>query len=159
MAGASERIVADKLESIGATLGRNDLVLDADGYCVIAISEGNPVSLHGDEESGLLTAFAQVGQLDENNIEGTYNMLLDANFQWRDTAGATLGVDPDNNAVLLAQYTPVEGLDASAVEAFLVGFGKAVEVWRERMLDWEVVNRNAESNLQLAAGPSPENLV
>ena len=81
MADTSERIVADKLESIGATLGRNDLVLDADGYCVIAISEGNPVSLHGDEESGLLTAFSQVGQLDENNIEGTYNMLLDANFQ------------------------------------------------------------------------------
>jgi len=80
------------LTDFGKLIGIPDLEFDEHGYCCLFIDDVT-LNLEYDSDSGHLLVYAHMGLLPDVPSLGMYEMLLEANFFCRDTAGATLGID------------------------------------------------------------------
>ena len=65
-----------------------------------------------------------------------YRAMLEANFNFAGTAGATLSVSPEDGALTLARLVPLACLDADAFLSILEGFVNVLEAWRKIVADY-----------------------
>jgi Tir chaperone protein (CesT) family len=90
------------------------------------------VSLYfeGDEDLGEVVFFSLLGQPAPERAAEAAQVLLQANYLWLGTGGATLGLHPDSGQVLIAGRTPLEGLDGAALASLLDSFTDTASFWR-----------------------------
>jgi len=121
------------LRDLGKLVGMNDLALDEHGRCALLIDDRLEISVtfaNGDDH---LVMAALVGELPADAPQERYAALLDANFFWRGTNGATLGVDRDTRAVVLLERLPITGLYVGHLEAILGDFVDSGLDWMNRL--------------------------
>lgn len=114
------------MAALGAKLGV-DLELE-DGVCALE-ADGLRVVIH---DLPALEAIALVGDAGEpppGRLEGLYRALLESNHLFRDTAGATLSVDPATGRVSLCRMVLIRLLDAESFIAGVEQFVNTLEVW------------------------------
>ena len=117
------------LRDLGGLVGLPELGLDADGHCSLVFDGRVEVDLAYAEGDDRLTVAALLGRLPVDAPAERYLELLDANFFWRGTEGATLGVERDSGTVVLLEALPLAGLDIGGLERHLDVFVATAETW------------------------------
>jgi hypothetical protein len=132
---ADEAQVQLLLRDLGKLVGLGELGLDADGRCRLLIDGRLEIEISTGEGDDRLILAALVGELKADAPPELYATLLDANFFWRGTNGATLGVERESRTVVLLETLPLAGLDIGRLEGRLQAFVNSAEAWVERLAD------------------------
>jgi hypothetical protein len=123
----SKETVNQVLGEFGKQIGLDDLRLDDNGYAALAFDDV-VVNLEYDEEPERLLMSAYLGEPQGERLK-TYELLLDANFCWQGTAGATLSLERETGGIVLFQALPARALERQALAAALETFVNTADAW------------------------------
>jgi hypothetical protein len=129
---ADPRQVQLLLHDLGKRIGISDLTLNESGRCELTINDSLPIEISAGDDDRIVIA-ALIGEMAADAPPAQYAMLLDANFFWRGTNGATLAVDRDSRAVVLIEGVSLAGLDAPGLEMRLGSFVNSAQAWMDRL--------------------------
>jgi len=105
-----DEYVEKLLGLLGEKIGLKDLSFNEEGSCLFVLDEDKLFMVDLDESTRTLILSVAMGMLPEENREELLYDLLTANYYWMRTGGGTLGIDPENDIVLLcyAMQLPLE---------------------------------------------------
>lgn len=121
------------LADLGGLVGISSLALNEKGQCTLVVDERIEIGLSFNDGDDSMIVASVVGRMPAEAASDVYAMLLDANFFWRGTGGATLGVERDSGAIVLVEPVALPGLQIGRLEARLGGFVKAAREWTDRL--------------------------
>ena len=120
------------MRALGAGVGIPELALDEAHCCTLAF-DAVVVNFELEESSGQLFLYASLGAMPAAGSSALYEQLLDGNLLWKDTGGATLGLDREGKRVVLQQGLLVEHLAEVEFEAAVERFVDMAEAWTRRV--------------------------
>ena len=120
------------LAEFGHAIGLDDLALDDEGYAALAIDDKLIVNLEREPNGERVLLYCAVGEPAGTPIEA-YAMLLEANYLGRGTGGATLGLSPDSDMIVLSLFVPLASLDLPGFTRTIEMFITVAEQWAARM--------------------------
>jgi len=82
-------------------LGLEELSFNEEGSCLFVLDENKLFIIDLDESTRTLIISVVLGTIPKENREDVLYDLMTANYYWMRTGGGTLGVDPENDVVLL----------------------------------------------------------
>jgi Tir chaperone protein (CesT) family len=94
--------------------------LDADGVCALISDEGNPLYLELVEDSASLSLFTDLFTLPDHADPQFLRALLAVNLLGLRTGGATIGLDVEQNSLILSQWVALAVLDAEKLSQLLL---------------------------------------
>ncbi|MDR2769629.1 MAG: type III secretion system chaperone [Puniceicoccales bacterium] len=109
------------------------LVLDDKQQCFLMFDEALLVTIELNTAESVFSFKASLGNVNEWQIKRIYPRLLEANLQWRETYGATLGLQQFSDKVLLVQHTPLLNCDYEIFEKSLECFVNTFEYWVQNL--------------------------
>ena len=125
---------AELVEALGRRLGIAGLAFDGTtGTCALAFDGRVTVHLAVDERAEGLVMFAVLGEFSPAQRPQLGAALLRGNYMWRVTDGATLSLDPEQDAALLALALPAAGLGGERLESRLTAFVNVAFAWVARL--------------------------
>lgn len=130
MSSAFEKL----LHSFGKSVGIPDLCPDANGYCCLSFDE-EFIHMEYNDVTHQLFLSSNVGSLPAGDRTRLYESLLEANYFFRNTKGATLSIDIPSEHVVLVYQTPIESLDDHRFECLIENFLTVTEEWRSKIAD------------------------
>ena len=77
-----------------------------------------------------------IGEPPPQGLAPLYRAMLEANFSFAETAGATLSVNPENGELTLTRLVPLARLDAEGFLSILESFVNVLEAWRTLVADY-----------------------
>ncbi|MDR2396346.1 MAG: type III secretion system chaperone [Puniceicoccales bacterium] len=127
------------------------LVLDDKHQCFLMFDETLLVTIEFNTADNIFSFKASLGNVNEWQIKRIYPRLLEANLQWRETHGATLGLQQFSDKVLLVQHTPLLNCDYEIFEKSLECFVNTLEYWVQNL---KVLQHNTKENTKETAAYS-----
>jgi hypothetical protein len=118
------------LNDLGLMLGLAGMGLDEDDRCSFGIDAVQAVDLFLDEERAAVLLATVVGPLPTIGRGQILTDMLQANFGWRGTEGATLAVGPEDDVLLHRELPLDERLDLSLLYDRLQSFVGVADAWR-----------------------------
>lgn len=131
------------ITELGKNIGLDELKPDEDLYCCLGFDDKITVHFQYNQESETLMLFSQLGIIDEDKLAGVYPKLMKANVFWQGTGGSTLGVDDENNEVILSYQVALSLLDFTKFQELLEGFVNTAELWIDTIV---AINRGEISS-------------
>lgn len=122
------------LDELGRLAGLGSLPLDADGRLTLAFDGRLEVTLEHEPDEGRLILWALLAELGTERPLALLGELLDANFLWQGTGGATLSLERGSGKVVLSQALPTMGLEVTAMQRALEGFVTAAMHWSRHIV-------------------------
>ena len=126
---ASEIIAA-----FGEKLGI-ELKLDEDGVCMFE-ADGMIVTIHNLREIDVIAITGDLGEPPPWNLENLYRSMLEANYLFKDTSGATISFNPESGRFALCRALPCKMLDSESFFAAAERFVSTLEVWTRLVRDY-----------------------
>ena len=136
--GEARAKLDELLKKFGAATGATGLATEDNGVCVLVFDGHTKLYLLVDHTSENLVVWSNLANLPAGRAEPTLRALMRANLFWSGTQGATLGLMPDSDNVVLAIRRPIDGVDVE-------GLRDLIELMLER----------AEALAPIAAGEQP----
>lgn len=130
------------LNKLGASLGLDGLSLDENNHCILLFDDKVILNLELDEVNELLVVYSYIGEVPFEGRENIFEALLESNFFWRNTQGATLGIDKHTQTVVLAYPMELPLKNKNIFEERLAVFVDVTEQWIDRL---EGMSREAEA--------------
>ena len=127
--------IAFLLERFGQDTRLGKLALDEANTCTFLVDEMK-ISLTYIAEGAHLLCFAEVGRLPETGGAPLLRAALQANYLFRGTAGATLAVSPDTQALFLNQSLLLDSLSYDDFLKKLSDFVDTLAVWKKLLADY-----------------------
>ena len=124
--------INDLLQQFTHSIGITDFALDAQGYACLQIDELR-INLEHVEHTDTLLLYAVMGTLPPAPNAALYAQLLEANFFFNGTGGATLGLDKDAGMVVLTQALDCTGKTLEMFERCLDSFVNAAQQWSQTL--------------------------
>lgn len=121
------------LRELGQRLGLADLDLDEDGHAALAFDDVLVDFEFDAAQEGRLLLYAYLGEPQGGEPAALLRAMLEANFFWRGTGGATLSLERATGGAVLALPVAIAGLDYGTFERTLEGFVAAAETWMKRL--------------------------
>jgi hypothetical protein len=115
--------ISEQAFALMAALGHHfglDLQPDDTGACAMRIDDRVDVTLRYEPNPPALLAYAPIGALPPDGVEGVFRSLLEANHVWDGSRGATWSLS--GNEVVLSRLFPLEGLEFEPLAAELAVF-------------------------------------
>lgn len=119
------------IPALGAKLDIELSVLE--GACALEV-DGNAVILQ--EVGELLLFHADLGTPPPQSLEKLYRALLEANYLYQGTGGATLAVNPQGGHIHLQKYEWLVRLDAEQAVEALERFVDTLIAWKHIIEDY-----------------------
>lgn len=94
------------------------------------------VVLHGLDECGAVLFAADLGEPPPDGRDRLLRALLEANDLFRNTAGATLSLDPDRGRVRLQRSFPADTLAQGGVGIAFAAFADTAAAWQKLVADF-----------------------
>lgn len=116
------------IAGFGAKFNVDDLVPDADGNVTVLFDDFQ-VMFHYAETRSLVLMVGELGELPPENGDFAQKQLLEANYLFLKTSGATLCLNPENARVTLCRTEPLEWLDVERFSKLVDGFVNDMSVW------------------------------
>ncbi len=156
---ASKRTVDLLLTDLGKVMGLPDLAFDENDGCLLQFDDSLTALILYDGEAGVLYFFSYVGAILDQAMGTVAPKLLEANYRWQDTGGATLSLRPGSeNDVVMTQKFRLADMDAQKLQEHLGTFVMHVEKWTKFIDESEQHARPskpvAKENANLSAAPS-----
>ncbi len=130
---------ADKLGLGGITTN--------DGITALKFDDMKVEIVHNEVDRSVLF-YGVIGQGPVEDIPKYNAFLLQANFLFQGTGGATLSQNPSTKEYVLVRAYPLEHLDIDAFIAALEGFVNGLERWRLLLTNFSPVKNEADTMLQ-----------
>jgi len=130
---------------------------DADGMVMLDVG-GVPLMIMGIEEAGQVALYGIVAEPPpEERVERLYRMLLEANYDYSRTFGATLSINPESGNVSLRKILPLALADADGFFSEVARFVNAIEKWRGVVRDFRgaMIGADDASEANSEGGASP----
>lgn len=129
---------ADIIAALSKELGTQ---IETDGdVCAIqaGATDGDSVTvlLHGLDECGAVLFVADLGEPPPEGRDRLMRVLLEANDLFRNTAGATLSLDPDCGRVRLQRTFPADALAQGGVGIAFAAFADTAAAWQKLVSDF-----------------------
>jgi Tir chaperone protein (CesT) family len=115
--------MSEQASALMKALGENfglELQTDNAGACAMRIDDRVDVTLRYEPNPPSLLAYAPIGELPHEGVEGVLRGLLEANHVWDGSRGATWSLSADE--VVLSRLFPLEGLEVDPLAADLAVF-------------------------------------
>lgn len=148
----SKETIKELLSEFGEFIGIPELTIDDEGYCCLAF-DGTVVDIEYDEETDTFTIHTIIGELPVDPSVDFYSLLLEGNYRFQKTAGATMGIDQKTKEVLLSYRHTVEALDCSQLETMFEDFVTTAEFW-EDLISKPVEDEKPMDNIEVSPLPS-----
>ncbi|VBB42977.1 conserved hypothetical protein [uncultured Desulfatiglans sp.] len=129
------------IKRFGETIGIPDLDLDEDGYCCLEF-DGHIVNIEFAPRSEEFFFYACIADLPETDRQALCEMLLEANFFFRGTHGATFGIDKPSKQIILAAKKPIAAVDGRLFESMMEDFVNATIGWKQRLAAFQERNES-----------------
>ncbi|MEJ5301208.1 MAG: type III secretion system chaperone [Thermodesulforhabdaceae bacterium] len=121
------------LKEFGEEAGIEGLSLDERGYCCLFINDTG-INLEIDEERETLFLYAYLGDLPgEGERLSLYETLLEANTVNFAPGGGTIGIDTEQNVIVLSMAMPAVDLNINSFSRTMEEIVHQVQQWRERL--------------------------
>jgi len=114
------------LADFGNALGLEGLSLDESGHCCLSFDD-IVVSIESVGDSSLVLLYSGLGILPADAGREVYIRLLEANYFFHGTAGATIGLDASSREAVITRVLDAAGMKVLDWEAALKGFIDAAE--------------------------------
>jgi len=115
MSDNSRQRLDELLAAFGQQAGMPGLATEGNGVCILVFDDRTHVNLLADAETSHLIAWSNLGCFSSEGAAATLRALMRANLFWHDTCGATLGLMPDSDEVVLAMRRPIDGLEVDGL--------------------------------------------
>ena len=128
-------ILNNLLGEFGTAIGMPELELDEENRCNLMFDEvAVSFELSPDEASVFL--YSYLGDVVSNNSRAVFAALLDANYLFRGTMGATMGVDGASGRVVMIRSEDLSTLRLSRFQSLVEEFVNLAELWQNRLADF-----------------------
>jgi hypothetical protein len=114
--GEARAKLDELLKVFGAATGAPGLATEENGVCILVFDGQTRINLLVDHASEKLVVWSTLGAVPAGKAEAVLRQLMRANLFWTGTQGATLGLMPDSDDVVLAIRHPVSGIDAEGLQ-------------------------------------------
>ena len=125
--------VNDLLEAIGVSLELPGLSLDENNHCVLLFDDKVVLNIELNEEKELLIIYSYLGEVPFEGREIIFETLLESNLFWKDTQGATIGIDKQTQTVVLAFPMELPLKRKEIFEERLALFVEVTESWIKKL--------------------------
>ncbi len=141
-------VFQDWLTQLAKELKLNEtLALDEKNHCYLMFDDTMLVEIEYKPEDNVFYLKGNLGDISENKIKFIYPKLLEANLAWRETNGATLGLQQYSEKVLLVQSTPLETCNYALFNKSLEIFVNTFEFWVKNLQEIQIKsNKPNEKN-------------
>ncbi|MDR0351185.1 MAG: type III secretion system chaperone [Puniceicoccales bacterium] len=138
------------LHDLGKIMNLQGLSLDSHNRCILIFDEKIVVNLELNEITGELILYSYVAAVPFEGKERIFEFLLESNFFWKDSKGATLSIDKQTQTIVMSYKFCLPLKDPEKFEDSLGFFVDNVESWAKRVesmaLDAEVVAQENNAN-------------
>ncbi|MCP4997231.1 MAG: type III secretion system chaperone [Hyphomicrobiales bacterium] len=124
--------VATVLNEFGQKFDIEGVEMDDEDFVALQLPEGVLVNVDYVESDNTLVLYTTVGEIQDSMRTEIYEELLQANFFWEVTAGATMCIDPEAGHALVNVSVGAEDLDAEQFETLLQNVNRITLMWAER---------------------------
>lgn len=121
------------LERLGQEVGAANLELDAEGYCLVRIDDRIDLSIEIDEDSDSVILTAGCGDFPQEPSAALLLEMLDANFYWAGSGGATLSTNSETGVVYLQIREPLAQLELPRFQELILGLITNAEYWMSHL--------------------------
>lgn len=121
------------IAALGRALDIPDLAPDENGFLALRFEGGPELSLDLDADTGRIRLRADLMDCRGTPPPGLGAMLCAANLHWRDTGGATLGLDRENRAVCLVHGVHMDVYDEDGFVGLVGTFLGLADHWRAQI--------------------------
>ncbi|MBF0099431.1 MAG: type III secretion system chaperone [Desulfobacterales bacterium] len=123
------------IAELGNSIGIPNLSIDEDEYCFLKIDETLLITLFRDPDSDFVTVYCEVGCYDDYTQTEIFKAVLEANYFWSGTGGATLGINSEHKTILMAYKQPLGLMDFHHFLTMLQTFINTAEIWIHRIVE------------------------
>ena len=131
------------IEGFAAKFGLEGIVTK-DGITALSFDNMKVEIVHNEVDGSVLLC-GVIGQGPTEDIPKYNAFLLQANFLFQGTGGATLSQNPRTKEYVLVRAYPLDHLDTDAFVAALEAFVNGVERWRTLLVDFNPVREEADA--------------
>lgn len=121
------------LHDIGQSLELPTLALDENDHCVLLFDDKVVLNMELDIEKELLIIYSYLGEVPFEGRETIFETLLESNLFWKDTQGATIGIDKQTQTVVLAFPMELPLKKRETFEERLSSFVEITESWINKL--------------------------
>ena len=138
------------IDELGRYIGIEGLVLDEKGSCTLVFDEHIVVTFVASD--AVLSAICYIAEREDAPF---FRQLLEANFAWQETGGATFAVEPNSARVVLSLKWPLAGFGFQTWVGELEKFVNASEAWQKIAAGDQTASVPTEDAAASAAGAAP----
>lgn len=129
----------EMVRQLGTHLGIGNLAFDDHKFCAVSLGEKIVINMQYIAEANSLIVHSCVGVLTpEHDKHETLMALLAANCLWKETAGATLGIDRESKLIMLSYAITLPIANIAAFVPMFMKFTETVEDWMKRLGVWDI---------------------
>ena len=121
---------------------------DTEGLYSFSADAGE-FAIHNLSEEGLLLLTADLGQVPPGNAAGLFRLMLEAQHNFRETAGAVFSIDGERDCFTLSRAIPGAALDEEVLFREVERFVNQLEVWTHVIRSYEGHKDSAEPPMDL----------
>ena len=121
--------------------------------------DGMTVEIFHNEEDASIFLCSVVGEPPAEGQERFSALLLQANFLFKGTDGATLSQNPDTKEYALVRVLSLSLLDLDSFSSALEKFVNGIESWRKLLADFRPIVEDAASSPQEIPLPFSNNFI
>ncbi len=122
------------IKAFGAKLGIV-LEFDADNVCSFE-ADGLSMTIHNLREINMIVITGDLGDPPPWDLEELYRAMLEANYLFKDTSGATLSFNPESGRFALCRALPCRALDGDSFFLETERFVSTLEMWARIIRDY-----------------------
>ncbi|MDR0755872.1 MAG: type III secretion system chaperone [Puniceicoccales bacterium] len=134
------------IAAYGKEVGLPDLRLNEDNLCSLNFDSKINVDIVFRQEQDQCIFASKIGTIPLENKDMVFEELLKANAFGIATAGAILGIDPDNDSIVLSYVFITQSFVYELFKTVLSNFVNLVEEWMQKLEDLEKVNNLTTDN-------------
>ncbi|MDR0678362.1 MAG: type III secretion system chaperone [Holosporaceae bacterium] len=123
------------LKELGKVLDLSSLFLDENNHCLILFDDKIVLNLELDETTGMLIVYSYVSVIPFAGKDLILEILLEANFFWKISHGATFAIDKQTQTLVLQQKFTLPLEKPESFQDELGIFVDVVEAWMKRIDD------------------------
>ncbi|MEZ0298586.1 MAG: type III secretion system chaperone [Candidatus Methylacidiphilales bacterium] len=135
-----------------------DLSLGTAGHTVVKVDERIDLVLSFEPDSQSLVLIATCGTLPHDHLLPLLQEILDANFHWAGSGGATLATNSQQGKLYLQYREPIQHMDERRLQELLTAIVHNATIWADRLEQghWKEAESShtaADSLAHFSSGP------
>lgn len=134
------------LKTFGADLGL-ELEMDDSGSCTFSVDRFT-ITLTVLQELESIALTADLGDPPPEKLENLYRLMLESNYLFNATSGATLSVNGENGHIALCGLFQCREADAAAFSSTVERFANTCETWSKIVAGYRYRVENFKDDLE-----------